>query len=39
MWPVCAFATAPALDEAVGDAEHRVNNDGVNAFGDLVLYR
>lgn len=33
----CAFALAMALDETVGDAEHRVDNDGVDSFRDLVL--
>jgi hypothetical protein len=34
----CALTLVLALNETVGDAEHGVNNDGVNAFGNLVLY-
>lgn len=34
----CALALILALDEAVCDAEDRVDDDGVDAFCDLVLW-
>lgn len=33
-----AFALILALDETVGDSKDGVDDNSINAFGDLVLY-
>ena len=33
----CTLSFILALDEAVGDTENGIDNDGVNAFSNLVL--